>query len=79
MESEFASRLFCRRPHQLFDPVLASCHNASRRTSMTKVATVALLVGVVLYFTGQQNVIAIALMVLGGLGLIGAIIWSNRR
>lgn len=46
---------------------------------MTKVATVALLVGIVLYFTGQQNVIAIALMVLGGLGLIGAIIWSNRR
>ena len=37
---------------------------------MTKVATVCLLIGVVLYFTGQQNAIGIALMVLGGLGLI---------
>ena len=46
---------------------------------MTKVATVCLLIGVVLYFTGQQNAIGIALMVLGGLGLIGAMIWSNKR
>jgi hypothetical protein len=47
--------------------------------AMTKVAAVILLIGVVLYFTGQQNTIGITLMVLGGLGLIGAIIWSNKR
>ncbi len=46
---------------------------------MTKVSTVALLIGIVLFFTGQQRAIAIALMVLGGLGLIGAIIASNRQ
>jgi hypothetical protein len=46
---------------------------------MTKVTTVCLLVGIVLYFTGKQDIIAIILMVLGGLGLIGAIIWSNQR
>jgi hypothetical protein len=46
---------------------------------MTKVSIVCLLVGVVLFFTGQQNTIGIVLMSLGGLGLIGAIIWSNKH
>jgi hypothetical protein len=47
--------------------------------AMTKVATVIILIGIVLYLTGQQNSVGITLMVLGGLGLIGAIIWSNKR
>jgi hypothetical protein len=46
---------------------------------MTKVSTVVLIIGIVLYFTGQQNAIGITLMVLGGLGLIGALVWSNKR
>jgi hypothetical protein len=46
---------------------------------VTKVAIITLLVGIVLYFTGQQNTIAIVLMVFGGLMLIGAAIWSNKR
>jgi len=46
---------------------------------MTKVSTVCLIIGIVLFATGQQNTIGIALMVLGGIGLIGAIIWSNKH
>jgi hypothetical protein len=46
---------------------------------MTKFSIVLLLIGVVLYFTGQQNTIAIVLMALGGIGVIAGIYLSNQR
>jgi hypothetical protein len=46
---------------------------------MSKLSIVLLLVGIVLYFTGKQEIVSIALMVLGGLGLIAGIYLSNRR
>jgi hypothetical protein len=45
---------------------------------MTKLSTVVLLVGIVLYFTGKQETVSIV-MVLGGLGLALGIALSNKR
>jgi len=64
---------------RLLDPLLQRWDNARLETFMTKVTIVTLLIGIVLYFTGQQNTIAILLMIFGGFGLIGAIIWSNKQ
>jgi hypothetical protein len=46
---------------------------------MTKAAIVTLLIGLILWITGQQNTIGITLTAIGAIGLIGAIIWSNLR
>jgi LPXTG-motif cell wall-anchored protein len=46
---------------------------------MIKVSTVCLLVGVVMFFTGHQTTMAVALIMLSGLGLVAGIILSNKR
>jgi nicotinamide riboside transporter PnuC len=46
---------------------------------MTKITTLCLLVGIVLFFTGHQRTVAIILMIFGFFGLIGATVWSKKR
>jgi hypothetical protein len=46
---------------------------------MTKITTLCLLVGIVLFFTGRQRTVAIILMIFGFFGLIGTTVWSHKR
>jgi hypothetical protein len=46
---------------------------------MIKVSTVCLLVGLVMFFTGHLTTIAVAIIMLSGIGLVAGFILSNKH